>query len=202
MLSELFFLSLSMSSMHIRRWTRDIKHSSVRRWTTTYCLYNSEFRQTEYLCYAMNAYAYVDPLIKHTRTASTRSVFSFVCIRSSRDRDILHEDYCVSFKWSMNLDGQRTNRVLLISLLIFVLLILRSMPCDGWHKTLTFVQQSSYELGKSKKSDAVLLWETSFTRFEQIPSEHFLWYEVFHLVWILCHLWRTWNTRNPQTESK
>ena len=49
----------------------------------------------------------------------------------------------------MNLDGQRANRVLVISLV--VILIFSSSPSNGWQKTLTFVQQSSYELSKNKQ---------------------------------------------------
>ncbi len=40
----------------------------------------------------------------------------------------------------MNFDHQRTNRVLVISLLIIC-----SIPCYAWHKTLTFSQQLSYD---------------------------------------------------------
>ncbi|CAF4370023.1 unnamed protein product [Rotaria sp. Silwood2] len=52
----------------------------------------------------------------------------------------------------MNLDGQRTVRVLVISLLILFLIITSIIPCHGWHKTLTFIQQSSYELSNALDS--------------------------------------------------
>ncbi|CAF3782374.1 unnamed protein product [Rotaria socialis] len=45
----------------------------------------------------------------------------------------------------MNLDDQRTNRVLAISSLVFILNIIFSIPCNGWHQTLTFTQKLTYE---------------------------------------------------------
>ncbi|CAF2911575.1 unnamed protein product [Rotaria sp. Silwood2] len=45
----------------------------------------------------------------------------------------------------MNLDGQRTNRVLVISSLIFIVNIIFSIPCNGWHQTLTFTHKLSYD---------------------------------------------------------
>ena len=48
----------------------------------------------------------------------------------------------------MNLDAQRIDRILVISRLIFILIIIFTSSCHGWHKTLTFVQQSSYESSK------------------------------------------------------
>lgn len=45
----------------------------------------------------------------------------------------------------MNFNDQRTVRVVVISLLIFILIITHCVPCHGWHRTLTFIQQSTYE---------------------------------------------------------
>ncbi|CAF3505213.1 unnamed protein product [Rotaria sp. Silwood1] len=45
----------------------------------------------------------------------------------------------------MNLDDQRTNRVLVISSLIFIVNIIFSIPCYGWHQTLTFNQKLLYD---------------------------------------------------------
>ncbi|CAF4307331.1 unnamed protein product [Rotaria socialis] len=56
----------------------------------------------------------------------------------------------------MNLDGQRTIRILVISLLIFFLIITFIVPCHGWHKTLTFVQQSSYEFSPDSENYQII----------------------------------------------
>jgi hypothetical protein len=93
------------------------------------------------------------------------------------------------FRWSMNLDGQRTNRVLGISLLVLIL----STSCHSWHKTLTFVQQLSYEFSKIKHIYLVYFDFIIHLSFWLFKSDDYLWYEIFYVVSILCYIWCTWN---------
>ncbi|CAF4963496.1 unnamed protein product, partial [Rotaria magnacalcarata] len=68
----------------------------------------------------------------------------------------------------MNFDGQRTIRILVISLLTFFLIITFIVPCHGWHKTLTFVQQSSYELSPNSENYQIIS-----------NMKFFMWYNTY-----------------------
>ncbi len=68
----------------------------------------------------------------------------------------------------MNLDEQWRNRVLRIS--IFILIIF-SIPCHCWHKTLTFTQQLSYDMNTKNSNNQISI----------ISSEmkFFMWYNSY-----------------------
>ena len=66
----------------------------------------------------------------------------------------------------MNLDDQRTHRVLLIS----VLIVIFTNPSLSWHRTLTYSQRSSYEVSNQSPSNEFvhlkfLMWYRSFAIF-------------------------------------
>ncbi len=68
----------------------------------------------------------------------------------------------------MNLDQQWKNRVLRIS--IFILIIF-SIPCYCWHKTLKFTQQLSYDMNTKNFNNQIPI----------ISSEmkFFMWYNSY-----------------------
>ncbi|CAF1092182.1 unnamed protein product [Rotaria sordida] len=68
----------------------------------------------------------------------------------------------------MNFDDQRTVRILVISLLIFFLIITFIVPCHGWHKTLTFIQQSSYESNSYNQNHKIIS-----------NMKFFMWYNTY-----------------------
>ncbi|CAF1577329.1 unnamed protein product [Rotaria sp. Silwood1] len=68
----------------------------------------------------------------------------------------------------MNLDDQRTVRIFVISLLLFFLIITFINPCHGWHKTLTFIQQSSYELNSHHQNHKIIS-----------NMKFFMWYNTY-----------------------
>lgn len=79
----------------------------------------------------------------------------------------------------MNLDGQRTTRVLVISLLVLIL----STSCHSWHRTLTFIEQLSYELSPIKKISLCVCLDISLLLLASDQSNQLIITDMKFFMW-------------------